>query len=291
MQQHTSHTRIAACRILMLAYILVLSGLFASLARATPPPLKRVVSLAPHITELIYAAGAGHYLIATVDSSDYPPAAKNLPRVGTGITLSNEHLLTLNPDAVIAWQASQAAVALSPSLNKLAIAQLYSAPQRLTDIPHEIRRFGRLFGTETIAMPYADALDQRIHQLTSRYKKAKTVAVFIEVESNPLYTIGKDPLINDMLASCGAVNVYGHSRVGAPHVNIEDLLLKNPMLVLITSRNPTVLTERLHYWQRLQLPAAQKEHIFRIDPDSLYRPGPRLIDAAAEICAMADTLR
>lgn len=277
-------------RLFIFSFLLAL-GLCVTLDSVSAAPLKRAISLAPHVTELIYAAGAGSHLIATVDSSDYPEAAKSLPRVGTGITLNNEHLLSLNPDAVIAWHASKAALALSPSLNKLAIAQLYSAPTTLSDIPNEIRRFGQLFATVNVATANANALELRIQQLTTRYNNAKPVSVFIEVGSDPLYTIGNDPLINDALARCGAINIYGHSRVGAPQVNIEDLLTKKPMLVLITPRNPAVLAERLHYWQSLQLPAAQAGHIYSLDPDTLYRPGPRIVDAAEKICNIADTLR
>lgn len=260
-------------------------------ASAPSPSYNRVVSLAPHITELIYAAGGGEHLIATVEASDFPPDAKRLPRVGTGITLDNEHLLRLNPDLIVAWQASQAGIMLSPSLKSLDIAQTYSAPQRLMDIPDEIERFGRLLGTETSAVTTATQLRRRIQELAARYQHAAPIRVFIEVDTTPLYTIGQDPIINDMLAVCGVENLYGHSRVGAPQVNIEELLNRNPDFVLLSQTAPSLLQERLHYWQKLRLPAALRGHLYPINPDILYRPGPRLIDAAHYICQLADKLR
>lgn len=254
-------------------------------------PFTRAVSLAPHVTELLYAAGAGDYLVATVAASDFPESAQSLPRVGTGITLDNEHLISLKPDIVLAWQPSAAAIALSPSLQSLNITQAYSAPQRLADIPSEIRRFGRLFQTEHVAIASAEVLERRIQDLDKRYRHAKTISVFIEVGSEPLYTIGGDTLINDVLATCGIHNVYGRRLAGAPQVNAEALLIKNPTMVLLTLRDPVEIESRQRYWQGLHLPAALSQRVYNIDPDILYRPGPRLVDAATQLCHIAEALR
>lgn len=226
-----------------------------------------------------------------MSSSDFPEAAKHLPRVGSGITLNNEHLINLNPDVVIAWQPSQASLTLTPSLGTLEIELLFSQPKRLAEIPSEVRRFGHLFGTEAIANAKAEAMDRRIQRLSQSHQDAQPVSVFLEVGSNPIYTIGNDALFNDVLAVCGAVNVYGSSQVAAPQVNAEDLLQKNPALVFTTLDNPKAQSERLAYWQRLQLPAALNQHFHAIDPDALYRPGPRLVDAAEHICELVDAFR
>lgn len=253
------------------------------------PALQRAISLAPHLTELLYAAGAGDAIIATVNSSDYPQAATTLPRIGDGITLHPERLLELQPDAILAWLSGSTLESMQPTLEQLGIPLLYSRPTHLRDIPQEIRRLGWLFNTRNIACPVAQRLDERLDVLASPARKDKpTVSVYLELGHDPIYTIGNDPLIADVLATCNASNSYAHSTVAAPQVLPEELLRRNPQVVIVSQ--PSVLTqqERLHYWQQHQLPAAVEGRFFGISPDLLYRPGPRLIDATEQLCSYVD---
>lgn len=253
---------------------------------STPSPLfQRAISLAPHLTELLYAAGAGEAIIATVSSSDYPEAATLLPRIGDGITLHPERLLELQPDVIFAWLAGSTLVSMEPTLSRLGIPLLYSRPRTLREIPQEIRRLGWLFGTQAVACPAAQALDERLDALASRpHSDDSTVSVYLELGHDPIYTIGNDPLIADVLATCHAENSYADSSVAAPQVLPEDLLGRNPQVVIVSQ--PSVLTqqERLQYWQQHQLPAALQGRVYGISPDLLYRPGPRLIEATEQLC-------
>src|SRR3546814_368947 len=145
----------------------------AAEAAQTSAPAARAITLAPHITELIFAAGAGDKIVGTVSSSDFPAAAKAIPRVGDGMNANVENTLTLRPDVVIAWQPSGAAQTLAPTLSRLGIPLLYSQPQALDDIPAQILRFGKLFATEKTALPAARALAARIQALRSSHGRAK----------------------------------------------------------------------------------------------------------------------
>ena len=256
------------------------------------PSFQRAISLAPHLTELLYAAGAGDAIIATVSSSNYPEAATTLPRIGDGITLHPERLLELQPDAIFAWLPGSTLVSMQPTLERLGIPLLYSRPNHLRDIPQEIRRLGWLFNTRDIACPVAQRLDDRLDALTTYALQDKpTVSVYLELGHDPIYTIGNDPLIADVLATCNASNSYAHSTVAAPQVLPEELLRRNPQVVIVSQ--PSVLTqqERLYYWQQHQLPAAIEKRFFGISPDLLYRPGPRLIDATEQLCSYVDQVR
>ncbi|NYT84196.1 cobalamin-binding protein [Pollutimonas harenae] len=251
----------------------------------------RIVTLAPHITELVFAAGAGDKIVATVLSSDYPPAARDIPRVGNGLEVSVERILAFQPSAVITWQPQGVAQALSPALSRLNIPLLLSRPGRLRDIPEEIIRYGQLFNTQDQANAAAQALTQRLDTLARQYAQRTPVTVFIEVGTSPLYTIGADPLLNDALRLCGGINIYANSSVAAPQVSVESILVQRPDVVITPARNRAAQDEARQRWTALQLPAAVNGHVYMIDPDTLFRPGPRLVDATEALCRALDQAR
>jgi vitamin B12 transport system substrate-binding protein len=256
-----------------------------------PPPAARAITLAPHVTELLFAAGAGDKIVGTVSSSDFPARAKTIPRVGDGMNANVEKTLALRPDVAIAWLPSGAAQTLAPSLSRLGIPLLYSRPLTLDDIPEQILRFGKLFATGDTALLAASALDARIKALRADHARSEPVGVFIEIGASPLYTIGKDPLLNDALHACGGVNVYADTAIAAPQISIESVLVKQPKVVIAPTTSAGRLEEVRQRWAALHLPAALRSHVYGIDPDALFRPGPRLIDAVEELCAHLDQSR
>ncbi|WP_158238303.1 cobalamin-binding protein [Pollutimonas nitritireducens] len=251
----------------------------------------RAITLTPHITELIFAAGAGDRIVATVTSSDYPATALAIPRIGDGVNISIEKALSFRPDLVVAWQASAAAVTLAPAMARLHIPLLYSAPRSLADIPGEVRRFGALFETQGIAETAAQELSIRLQGLETRYAGRERVAVFMEIGANPVYTLGNDPLLNDALRICGAHNVYADAFIAAPQVSAESVLVAQPAVIITSAIDHEALQAATARWAALRLPAALKGHVYGIDPDKLFRPGPRLIDAVEELCRYIDKSR
>jgi iron complex transport system substrate-binding protein/vitamin B12 transport system substrate-binding protein len=262
-----------------------------SIGAISPRPAMRAITLAPHLTELMYAAGAGNRIVATVTSSDYPASAKLIPRIGNGLSVNIEQVLALKPDIVLAWQPSGAAQTLAPTLAALHIPLIYMAPRQLQDIPADIVKLGELFGTQASARPQAAALSRRRAALAAKYSGRRVVSAFIEVGTAPLYTIGHDPLINDTLRLCGGVNVYAHTALAAPQISVENVLVKQPDVIITAASQPTSQAQRLAYWSRLRLPAALKHHVYAIDPDELFRPGPRLIAAGEKLCRELDWAR
>lgn len=254
-------------------------------------PAQRAITLTPHITELIFAAGAGDKIAATVTSSNYPPAALDIPRIGDGLNINVEKALAMRPDLVVAWQASTAALTLAPMLTRLDIPLIYSAPRTLQDIPAEIIRFGKIFDTSSIADPIAAALSRQLYDLAKHYAHKPPVSVFIEVGTAPLYTIGNDPLLNDALRICGGVNIYAGAAVAAPQVSAESVLVAQPAVIITSASDHTRLAEAQQRWSRLHLTAALQGHIYGIDPDQLFRPGPRMVDATESLCRYLDAAR
>lgn len=251
----------------------------------------RVITLAPHATELIHAAGAGHTLVGTVSSSDYPESARQLPRVGDGILLNQERIITLKPTVLVGWLPSTAARQVEPLARRLGARLTYSRPLSMRDIPAEVRRLGQLLGTERQAARSAGELDARIDELERRYASLSPVKIFIEVGERPLYTIGDDPLLNDALRLCSAVNVYAATDLPAPRVPVESVLVNQPGLIVVSQRTGSDASDARHRWSQLGLTAALTGHIHVADPDALYRPGPRLIEATEALCEAVDAAR
>jgi iron complex transport system substrate-binding protein/vitamin B12 transport system substrate-binding protein len=240
---------------------------------------------------MVFAAGAGNRIVGTVASSDYPPQARHIPRVGNGIELDTERIVALRPDLVLAWQPSGATRALAPLLARLRIPLVYVQPRSLRDIPAEIAALGRRLGTAAQADRDARDLSGRIAALAARYTDRTAVPTFIEVGAAPLYTLGKDPLINDVLHVCGGVNIFAGAAIPAPQVSIERVLQARPQAIIIPSADAHRVSDRTRYWARLALPAALARHVYGIDPDTLFRPGPRLVDAAQTLCRDLDRAR
>lgn len=248
-----------------------------------------VVSLAPHITEILFAAGAGDHLLAVDSASDFPPGALTLPRIGDALRVNPERLLQLKPDQVWAWQSGQIGPELTRQLQQAGIGLTLAAPVRLDDIPALVRQAGLELDTRDQAERAAAALENQIAALRQDRHPGDAVTAFLEIGHEPLYTLARDPLTQDVLDTCDARNIYaGHAAV-APTISLEDVLRKKPQVVIMAYRDPAMLRERHRFWEKHLGLAPQA--LLNLDPDALYRPGPRLIDAAHELCEQLDHYR
>ncbi len=254
----------------------------AAVAPTQAAPRPRIITLAPSATELVYAAGAGADIVGTVLHSDYPPTARAIARIGDGVEYSQEAILALKPTLVVAWYPTEASRALAARLQPLDIPLIYANPQTLEGIPALVRDLGNKLGTRTQAEAQAAQLERRIAALRPAPPPAQSV--FIEVSTDPLFTLGKDPLINDLLARCGGVNPYANSQAAAPQVSLEAVLHLNPQVLIVSPYGGETLQARTRWWAAHGLRAARAGRLYAVNPDWLHRPGPRLIDAAEAIC-------
>ncbi len=260
-------------------------------AQSAAPP-SRVVTLAPHITEMVFAAGAGHALVGTVVSSNYPPDARNLPKIGDGAASVNaEALIRLKPDLVLAWQHTGAVAALAPLLQSMGIPLALVAPDRIADIPDQIEKLGSRLGTPQHASRKADTLRTTLHALENQYANRPALRVFIEIGHTPLYAVGHDTMLNDALRICGGVNIFDNSRLAALPLGPEHVLQKHPQVILIAGTTPLQEQRAKDRWAKLGLTPAAGTHLYGINPDALFRPGPRLIEATTEICRVLEHTR
>ena len=253
-------------------------------------PAERIISLAPSLTELLYAAGAGEKLIAAVEYSDYPPAAEQLPRIGRHDMLDLEGILALQPDLVVAWQSGNPRASIN-RLRELGLAVYSAEPKSLAAIPEHILRLGLLAGTGAVAEQASNEFKHTLGALQQEFADARPVRTFYQIWNVPLMTAGGNELINDIIALCGGENVFADIKLIAPKVSVEAVLLRNPEAIIasgMAEERPEWLDEWLQ-WPSLA--AVTAGNLFFIPPDLLQRHTPRALQGAARMCAQLDSAR
>lgn len=253
-------------------------------------PAKRIVSLAPHVTEILYAAGAAEQIVAAVEYSDYPEAAKKLPRVGGYSRIDLEAVVAQKPDLIIAWQSGNAKASIS-QLQSLGIPVFLSQPNSIEDVASNLERFGELTGKENTARAAAVRLRARLAVLKRLYSKLPTVKVFYQVWEKPLMTVNSKQIISDVIRLCGGENVFADLGPISPTVSVEAVLAANPEVISVGgmgSKHPEWL-EPWKQWPRIM--AVQRGNLFYIDPVLIQRHTPRLLDGAEIMCAQLDEAR
>jgi len=253
-------------------------------------PAKRIITLAPHLTEIAYAIGAGDHIVGTVMYSDYPAEAKQLPLVGDNLHIDMERVIAAKPDLLVVWLHNDESNQLE-ALRKLGIPLFYSEPHDLLHIPETMQRLGRLLGTEKQAQQVAGTMQKQLHDLQEKYAKRPTVRVFYQVWDKPLYTLNGKHYVSDVIRLCGGENVFSSLSAIAPVVNVEAVLKENPE-VIVTGDMRDQKENGLNLWKPYSsLLAVKRDNLFALDPDLLVRPGPRIVAGAAVVCEKLELAR
>jgi iron complex transport system substrate-binding protein len=253
-------------------------------------PARRIVSLAPHITELLFAAGAGDRMVGNVDYSDYPPAAKALPKVGGSARLDLEAIVALKPDLVMGWMSGNAPASVS-RLRSMGLAVYLSEPNRIEDIATELERIGKLAGTEAVANATATAFRERYARLVSRYSERPPVKVFYQIWKQPLMTVNSKQIISDAIRLCGGRNVFSQLPILAPTITEEAVIAANPELIVASGLGES-RPEWLDDWRRWNtLTAVTRNNLYSIPPDLIQRHTVRILDGAEQLCVYLETAR
>ena len=262
------------------------SGRTVRLAR----PAQRIVTLAPHMAETLYAAGAGERLVGTVEFSDYPPEAQKVRRVGGYSRVDLETVAALKPDLVIGWESGNAPATLD-ALRALGLTVYVSQPDRIEDVAREIERFGQLAGTESVAQPKAAELRRRQAALQREYAGRPTVRVFYQIWKQPLATIGGKQIISSVIRLCGGENVFAAQSSLAPTVSVEAVIAANPEAI-VASGMDAARPEWLDDWKRWPtIAAVARDNLFFVPPELIQRHTPRLVDGAEILCRQLESAR
>ena len=250
-------------------------------------PAMRIISLSPHITELVFAAGAGGKLVGAVEYSDFPEAAKSIERIGNHSSIDLERISTLKPDLIIAWDSGNPKAAIE-KLKQLGYPLFLSEPRSLKDIVTTMHRFSKLANTEAVANKAIDDFEKRYEQIREKYQSNDTVTVFYEIWYQPLMTVGGGHIINEVVETCGGSNVFARLSALAPTVSIESILAANPQVIIGGSN----IGDKLFVWQRWpRLDAARYQNLFHVEWDHINRHSPRILNAVVEVCDALNVAR
>jgi iron complex transport system substrate-binding protein len=253
-------------------------------------PAQRIVSLAPHATEQLFAGGAGGKLVAVSEYSDYPEEAKRLPRVASSAGVDLEQLLALKPDLVVAWRLEATAASLA-RLEALGLPVFYSEPRRLAQIPDSIEALGELAGTAATARPLAASLRAELKRLEAEYRSRRPVSVFYQISERPLMTLGGRQFVSDAIELCGGRNVFAESALMAPQVNIEAVLAADPEAIITARPDPSDRSWQA-FWARFPgMRAVQSGNLYAVPLNEMHRHGPRAVGATAVLCRHIDEAR
>ncbi|MDT8383878.1 MAG: cobalamin-binding protein [Gammaproteobacteria bacterium] len=253
-------------------------------------PARRIISLAPHVTELLYAAGAGDRIVGVAEFSDFPEAAKKLPRIGTHNAFDLEAILASKPDLVIAWE-SATPKALLARLQSLSIAVFSSEPRLLEDVASNLQRLGRLAGTLTIANRASAAFRRQLADLRAQYGNHEQVSVFYQIWHQPLMTINGEHIISQVIELCGGRNVFHDLPVLAPRISLESVLMNDPEVIIAGSSADHHSNWKAEWSRWPQLRAVKNGHLFYIHPDILQRNTPRILQGADLLCRQLAQVR
>jgi len=253
-------------------------------------PARRIISLAPHTTELLFAAGAGSRIVGVVSHSNYPPEAQQLPVVGSAGNLSPEAIVARQPDLVVAWKSGNVATQVE-QLISLGIPVFYSEPRRLEDIATNLQRLGRLSGTSAVAEAAAREFRADYRQLIHDYSDRTPVRTFYQIWDQPLITVNGAHLISQLITLCGGENIFAALDTLAPVVNREAVLAADPQIIIASgkARERPDWLERWQAWP--QLSAVRNQQLYVIDPDLIQRQAPRILGGAKIMCGQIERAR
>jgi iron complex transport system substrate-binding protein len=255
-----------------------------------PRPAQRVISMAPHVTELLFSAGGGKRIVGAINYSDHPPEARAIPTVGSNSQLDLERVVALKPDLLIVWQSGNTARQIE-QLERLGIPVFRSEPRTLEQVAASIERFGQLLGTQAQAEAAAAAYRSQLARLAMRYGKRPTVTVFYQVWDKPLYTLNGKQIVSDAIRLCGGRNVFADLSVLAPEVGVEAVLQWDPEAIVAGDEHAPG-DRGVNIWKAYSsLRAVQRNNLFALDGELLTRPGPRTVLGAAQLCEKLELAR
>jgi iron complex transport system substrate-binding protein len=270
-----------------LRFLMIVAALAGALVQAAPSRL-RIVSLAPHLTELVFAAGAGDMLVGVVEYSDYPEAARSLPRVGDAWRVDMERLLLLEPDIVLTW-ASGTPEDVIERLDALKLAHREISTFRLADVPVALRTIGEIAGTSQVAGTAAADFEREVAQLRRSYGGAPPLSVFIQLDDQPLYTVNGRHIISEVVELCGGHNVFASLPQLAPPVSLEAVIAADPDVIVSTD---DTIGDAMGMWRRwTRLKAVDAGAVYSLPADTMARATPRLVSGTRATCAALDDAR
>ncbi|MCW8332729.1 vitamin B12 ABC transporter substrate-binding protein BtuF [Vibrio paucivorans] len=269
----------------MLRHLTFITLLFTSFAYSQT--VEKIISLAPHATEIAYAAGLGDKLVAVSERSDFPEQAKQLERVANYQGMKLERIIALQPDLIIAWPAGNPTKELE-KLKQFGFNIYYSQTNSLEDIATNIEQLSQYSDDPSIGKQNADQFRQQLVEIKSRYQTEQTIRYFYQLSEKPIITLAQDKWPSEVFSFCGGENIFQNSALPYPQVGIEQVVLAKPEAIF-TSQHALENGNMWASWQ--QIPAVKEQHIWTLNSDWINRPTPRTLKAIEQVCQHFESIR
>jgi iron complex transport system substrate-binding protein len=250
-------------------------------------PPKRIVSLAPNITEILFGLGLDEEIVGVSIHCNYPDKVKDRVRVGSYISLDFERIVFLKPDLIIATGAGNTREMVE-RLERLGIPTYAIFPKRFDDVLQSIRHLGQVVAKEKEALSIIESMQRRKERVVERTKNLSRPKVFLQIGEAPIVTVGKGSFGDDLIRLSGGENIAGNDREMYPRLGMEEILKRSPEVIVISSMNPRGDYEKaFREWERWKMiPAVKQGRIYLIDSDLIDRPSPRIIDGLEEMARL-----
>ncbi len=266
--------------------ILLAMLLFSALASSQ----ERIISLAPHITELLFSVGAGDDIVGVMSHSNYPEAARAIPVIGTNEKLNYEQIISLRPTLVVGWEGGNSSDAMA-RLRSLGIRVESHNPHTLEDVGESLRWIGEISGHQSEGQAESEKYFARLAELRRAYADKQELSVYYQIWHEPQMTVNGDHLISDVIRLCRGRNVFSDAIPLVPRISMESVIQRKPDVILMAGE-PGAQPDRLAGWQRwTSLPAVANDHLYEVHPDLLHRHSARILDGTEKACQALDNAR
>lgn len=254
-----------------------------------PEAAKHIITLAPNLAELVFAAGAGKQLQAVVEYSNFPAPVTKLPRVGDAFRIDLERIIELKPDLIIAWKSGNPQSALQ-KLEQLGLTVWQIEITQADEIPDTLENISYAAGTESHGVPAAKRLRSKLARLRRDNANKAPLEYFFQIAAQPLYTVNGQHIISRSLEICGGKNIFSDLLVLAPQVSRESVILANPHIMIATKieGQPPSL-DVWQDWPRLQ--AVRNRALLYLPADEISQATPRFLDSIELACKLLDEVR
>ncbi|MGO2366931.1 MAG: cobalamin-binding protein [Pseudoalteromonas sp.] len=243
----------------------------------------RIVALAPHIVENLYAIGAGEQIVGTVEYADFPASANDIPRIGSHQGIQIERLLALKPDLVLAWKSGSKADDLA-QLERLGVNVLYSDTKEVEKVADELRRLGALTGREKAANETALQFQRKLSAIKAKYQGKQDIAVFYQLWPEPMMTVGKNTWLNQLIEICHGSNVFSDNQTDYPLISIENVVVAKPEVIIIPDEKSDTPQPVVDWRQWPEVPAVKHNQFIHVNADLLHRFTFRMLDGLDNMC-------
>ncbi len=241
-------------------------------------PPGRIVSLAPSLTEILYALGLGDRVVGVTRFSSYPPEAARKPKVGTYINLNIEKIISLNPDLVIGTVDGNESSTVG-MLEEAGLRVFIVDPRNVGQVIETVGNLGRLCGIDDKAAALSRMLQARVDRILEKIGMRKKPLVFLQINLRPIITVNRHTYHHDLIRLAGGVNMTQNEFLNYPRIGLEEVIRRKPEVILISSmeRGGTFERARTEWMKWTSIPAVRQGRVHLIDSDLIDRPSPRIV--------------